>query len=161
MEPDDTFHPKANFDLRPWDEQNDTLQSTIGPDHAKRPSDVITVARSLSEFGRLSPKDPAHEGKRTQSLKRFSLDNAVTLLQQDQKAKFTPELKSPSVKMPFDGFTQEDYSLKLVEEYKAAGIPAGDVWAQSFNLDDVLNWIKNKPAFGSRRFIWINATAAA
>lgn len=72
------------------------------------------------------------------------------MLQQDQKAKFTPELKSPSVKMPFDGCSQEDYALKLVEEYKAAGIPAGNVWAQSFNLDDVLYWINNKPAFGKQ-----------
>ena len=78
MEPDDAFHPQTNFDPRPWDERNDTLQSTVGPDRAKRPSEVITVARNLSEFDRLSPKDPAHEGKRTQSLKRFSFN--LTLL---------------------------------------------------------------------------------
>ncbi|MCP9481605.1 glycerophosphodiester phosphodiesterase [Shimia sp. CNT1-13L.2] len=65
-------------------------------------------------------------------------------------AKFTPELKSPSVEMPFDGFTQEMYAQKLVDEYKAAGIPASDVFAQSFNLDDVLYWIKNEPEFGKQ-----------
>ena len=65
-------------------------------------------------------------------------------------AKFTPELKSPSVEMPFDGFTQENYAQKLVDEYKAAGIPASDVWAQSFNLDDVLYWIKAEPEFGEQ-----------
>ena len=42
-------------------------------------------------------------------------------------AKFTPELKTPSVEMPFDGFTQADYAQKLIDEYKAAGIPASDV----------------------------------
>jgi len=63
-------------------------------------------------------------------------------------AKFTPELKSPSVEMPFDGFTQADYAQKMIDEYKAAGIPASDVWAQSFNLDDVLYWIENEPEFG-------------
>lgn len=63
-------------------------------------------------------------------------------------AKFTPELKSPSVKMPFDGFTQADYAQKMIDEYKDAGIPASDVWAQSFNLDDVLYWIENEPEFG-------------
>lgn len=65
-------------------------------------------------------------------------------------AKFTPELKSPAVEMPFNGFTQEDYAQKLVDEYKAAGIPASDVWLQSFNLDDVLYWIKAEPEFGAQ-----------
>ena len=65
-------------------------------------------------------------------------------------AKFTPELKSPSVEMPFNGFTQEDYAQKLVDEYKAAGIPASDVWLQSFNLEDVLYWIKAEPEFGAQ-----------
>ncbi|RPE71332.1 glycerophosphoryl diester phosphodiesterase [Pacificibacter maritimus] len=64
-------------------------------------------------------------------------------------AKFTPELKSPSVEMPFDGFTQEDYAQKLINEYKDAGIPASDVFAQSFDLDDVLYWIKAEPDFGA------------
>lgn len=64
-------------------------------------------------------------------------------------AKFTPELKSPSVEMPFDGFTQEDYAQKLIDEYKAAGIPASDVFAQSFNLSDILYWIKAEPEFGA------------
>ncbi|MEM7470490.1 MAG: glycerophosphodiester phosphodiesterase family protein [Pseudomonadota bacterium] len=65
-------------------------------------------------------------------------------------AKFTPELKSPSVDMPFNGFTQEDYAQKLVDEYKAAGIPASDVWLQSFNLEDVVYWIKAEPEFGAQ-----------
>ena len=64
-------------------------------------------------------------------------------------AKFTPELKTPSVEMPFDGFTQEDYAQKLIDEYKAAGIPAADVFPQSFNLADILYWIKAEPAFGA------------
>lgn len=68
----------------------------------------------------------------------------------DLGAKFTPELKSPSVEMPFDGFTQADYAQKLIDEYKAAGIPASDVWAQSFNLNDVLYWIENEPDFGKQ-----------
>lgn len=65
-------------------------------------------------------------------------------------AKFTPELKSPSVTMPFDGFTQEDYAQKLLEEYKHAGIPAADIWPQSFNLQDILYWIEKEPAFGKQ-----------
>ena len=65
-------------------------------------------------------------------------------------AKFTPELKAPSVEMPYDGFTQEMYAQKLIDEYKAAGIPASDVFAQSFNLEDVLYWIENEPEFGKQ-----------
>jgi len=65
-------------------------------------------------------------------------------------AKFTPELKSPSVEMPHDGFSQEDYAQKMIDEYKAAEVPASDVWAQSFNLDDVLYWIKAEPEFGKQ-----------
>jgi len=65
-------------------------------------------------------------------------------------AKFTPELKSAAVKMPFNGFTMEDYAQKLINEYKAAGIPASDVWVQSFDLDMVKYWIENEPAFGAQ-----------
>jgi glycerophosphoryl diester phosphodiesterase len=60
-------------------------------------------------------------------------------------AKFTPELKSPSVEMPFLGgdFTQEAYAQKMIDEYIAAGIPPSDVWPQSFNDEDVIYWVKN------------------
>ena len=72
-------------------------------------------------------------------------------------AKFTPELKSPAVDMPFEGFTQADYVQKLINEYKAAGIPASDVWAQSFNLEDVLYWIENEPEFG-KQAVYLDAS---
>ena len=68
----------------------------------------------------------------------------------DLGAKFTPELKSPSVEMPHNGFSQADYAQKMIDEYKAAGVPASDVWAQSFNLEDVLYWIENEPEFGKQ-----------
>lgn len=65
--------------------------------------------------------------------------------------KFTPELKSPSVEMPFEGeYTQQDYAQQMIDEYKAAGVKARDVWAQSFNLEDVLYWIDNEPKFGKQ-----------
>ena len=65
-------------------------------------------------------------------------------------ADFTPELKAPSVEMPFDGFSQEDYAQKMIDEYKDAGIDPSRVWAQSFNLSDVLYWIENEPEFGAQ-----------
>lgn len=65
-------------------------------------------------------------------------------------AKFTPELKSPVVEMPFHGFSQADYAQKMIDEYKTAGIPASDVWVQSFDLNDILYWIENEPEFGAQ-----------
>ena len=64
--------------------------------------------------------------------------------------KMTPELKSASVAMPFDGFTQEAYAQKMLDEYKAALVPPSQVFAQSFNKNDILYWIKAEPAFGKQ-----------
>ncbi|MCG8610682.1 MAG: glycerophosphodiester phosphodiesterase [Pseudomonadales bacterium] len=65
--------------------------------------------------------------------------------------KMTPELKSPSVAMPFEGdYTQEDYAQQMIDEYKAAGVDPENVYAQSFNLQDVLYWIQQEPAFGQQ-----------
>ncbi|BES73552.1 glycerophosphodiester phosphodiesterase family protein [Marinobacter nanhaiticus D15-8W] len=68
---------------------------------------------------------------------------------QELGVKFTPELKTPVVDMPYEGeYTQEDYARQLIAEYEEAGIDPSDVWPQSFLLDDVLFWIKNTPAYG-------------
>lgn len=64
--------------------------------------------------------------------------------------KMTPELKEAVVKMPFDGFTQADYAQKMIDEYKAANVPASDVFAQSFSHADVLYWVQNEPAFAKQ-----------
>lgn len=85
--------------------------------------------------------------------------NSGTLMTHDESialiknlgAKFTPELKAPEVPMPFDGdYTQEKYASQMLDAYKKAGIPPGDVFAQSFNLADVLHWVKTEPAFGAQ-----------
>ena len=65
--------------------------------------------------------------------------------------KFTPELKSPQVEMPYEGdYTQEDYAQQMIDEYKEARVDPDHVWAQSFNLDDVKYWIANEPEFGKQ-----------
>ena len=64
--------------------------------------------------------------------------------------KMTPELKSPSVSMPFDGFTQEMYAQKMIDEYKTAGVKPRSVFAQSFNADDVYYWLDHEPRFGKQ-----------
>jgi glycerophosphoryl diester phosphodiesterase len=77
-------------------------------------------------------------------------DESIALIK-SLGAKFTPELKAPEVAMPFDGdYTQEKYAAQMLEAYKTAGIPPGDVFAQSFDLKDVLFWIKTEPAFGAQ-----------
>ncbi|NMG31026.1 glycerophosphodiester phosphodiesterase [Aromatoleum evansii] len=62
----------------------------------------------------------------------------------------TPELKTPAVRMPFNGFTQQAYAQKMIDEYKAAGVPPSKVWPQSFDKADVLYWIAKEPAFGEQ-----------
>jgi glycerophosphoryl diester phosphodiesterase len=67
----------------------------------------------------------------------------------DLGVKMTPELKAPSVPMPFQGtYTQQHYAQQMIDEYKAAGVAPRSVWPQSFSLDDVLYWIDHEPTFG-------------
>jgi glycerophosphoryl diester phosphodiesterase len=64
--------------------------------------------------------------------------------------KMTPELKSASVAMPFDGYTQEAYAQQMLDDYKAAGVPPHHVWPQSFDERDVRYWLRAEPAFGAQ-----------
>jgi len=73
-------------------------------------------------------------------------------------AKMTPELKSPVVPMPFDGFSQEDYARKMIEEYKQAGVAPHRVYPQSFNIEDVLFWVNEMPQFG-RQAVFLDSAA--
>jgi glycerophosphoryl diester phosphodiesterase len=58
--------------------------------------------------------------------------------------KFTPELKAPSVEMPYEGnYTQQDYAQQMIDEYMEAGIEPEMVWPQSFNRDDIFYWVAN------------------
>lgn len=69
----------------------------------------------------------------------------------DLGVKMTPELKTPSVEMPYEGdYTQVDYAQQMIDEYKAARVEPEMVFAQSFNLDDVRYWIENEPEFGEQ-----------
>lgn len=65
--------------------------------------------------------------------------------------KYTPELKSPEVEMPYQGdYTQEMYAQQMIDEYVDAKVPASSVWPQSFNLDDVVYWVKNTGRYGKQ-----------
>jgi len=71
--------------------------------------------------------------------------------------KHTPELKSGDpdrIKTVFG--SQAKYAQKMIDEFKAAGVKPRDVWAQSFNKDDVLYWIQNEPRFG-RQAVYLDS----
>ncbi|HUG25706.1 glycerophosphodiester phosphodiesterase family protein [Piscinibacter sp.] len=75
--------------------------------------------------------------------------------------KMTPELKSPSVAMPFDGFTQQAYAQKMIDEYKQANVPPRHVWPQSFDKNDVLYWVHNEAAYGKQAVYLDDAESVA
>lgn len=77
----------------------------------------------------------------------LSHKEAVALFQK-LNVKMTPELKSASVPMPFEGFTQQAYAQKLIDELVAAKVPPSRVWPQSFDKNDVLYWVNSTPAYG-------------
>ena len=122
---------------------------------------------TLDEFRQLSAKmdgfnpDATTAEEYQNGTPRWRTDlyaNSGTLMTHDESialikslgAKFTPELKSPEVPMPFDGdYTQEKYASQMLDAYKQAGIPPSDVFAQSFNLADILYWVKTEPAFAA------------
>ncbi|WP_129775285.1 glycerophosphodiester phosphodiesterase family protein [Peristeroidobacter soli] len=65
--------------------------------------------------------------------------------------KHTPELKAGNparLQTVFGG--QEGYAQKMIDTFKAAGVNPKDVYAQSFDVRDVLYWIKNEPRFGQQ-----------
>jgi len=76
--------------------------------------------------------------------------------------KMTPELKAPEVPMPFQGlFSQQDYAQKMIDEYKEAGVSPHKVFAQSFDIGDVLYWVQNEPVFGKQAVYLDDANTVA
>jgi len=73
----------------------------------------------------------------------------------------TPELKTPVVPMPHNGFSQADFAQKMIDEYKAAGVPPTRVWPQSFLKDDVLYWVQQEPLFGRQAVFLDDANTVA
>ncbi|WP_308917050.1 glycerophosphodiester phosphodiesterase family protein [Jannaschia sp. LMIT008] len=136
---------------------------------ASATAECRTSEITLDQFRTLTPKMDAadgdaetveayvNDGVADWRTTLYSADNAGLLTHAESialfdtlGADFTPELKSPSVEMPHDGFSQEDYAQKLVDEYKEAGIDPSRVWLQSFNLEDVRYWIEAEPEFGAQ-----------
>ena len=63
--------------------------------------------------------------------------------------KHTPELKAGNPARVTQVFgSQANYAQAMINEFKRAHVDPRDVWAQSFNLDDVVYWAQHEPAFG-------------
>ncbi|KAK3687155.1 PLC-like phosphodiesterase [Podospora appendiculata] len=75
--------------------------------------------------------------------------------------KFTPELKTPVVPMPFPAgsdYTQAKYAQQMIDEFKTAGIKPDRVFIQSFLYDDLLYWLKAEPKF-AKQAIFLDESA--
>jgi len=63
--------------------------------------------------------------------------------------KHTPELKEGDAQRIMTVFGgQENYAQAMIDEFKKAGVDPQNVFAQSFNKNDILYWIKHEPRFG-------------
>tara|TARA_R110000823_G_scaffold47903_7_gene121806 strand:- start:10619 stop:11881 length:1263 start_codon:yes stop_codon:yes gene_type:complete len=106
--------------------------------------DVVNAsAGSVDEFLQDPPDRALSQGTLMTHRESIELFRSLGL-------KMTPELKAPEVPMPFAGLTQEAYARALIEEYLEAGVPPGRVFAQSFDLQDVLLWVREYPAFADQ-----------
>jgi glycerophosphoryl diester phosphodiesterase len=105
--------------------------------------DAITVAEYLK--GTAEWRTDGYASRGTLMTHKESIE-----LFKQLNVKMTPELKSATVAMPFDGFSQQDYARKMLSEYQAADVPSADVFLQSFDRDDVLFWITENPSFGEQ-----------
>lgn len=137
---------------------------TLQPATAKCCTSDITLAEFKTLKGKMDAADPnattvAEYMNATPSWRTDLYTAGGTLMTHAESielfkelgVKMTPELKSPSVAMPYDGdYSQEDYAQQMIDEYKAAGVNPEDVYAQSFNLEDVRYWLSHEPAFGEQ-----------
>lgn len=124
----------------------------------------ITVDEFLSLKGKMDAANPAAKSVEeyldgTANFRTDLYTEQGTLMTHSQSIELfkslnvamTPELKEALVPMPFDGnYTQQDYAQQLVTEYERAGVPAENVWMQSFNLQDVLYWVEQAPEWGKQ-----------
>jgi len=117
-------------------------------------------ARTVQEYlgGTASFRTDLYSGPSSGTLLTHA--QSITLFKQ-LGVQMTPELKTPVVPMPFDGFSQADYAQKLIDEYRAAGVPPARVWPQSFLKDDVLYWVNSEPAYGRQAVYLDDANTVA
>lgn len=136
----------------------------VEPASARCCASDLTLAEFKSLCGKMDARDPRATTPEefqggTADFRTDLYSTCSTLLSHAESiqlidglgAKFTPELKEgdpDDVEAVFG--SQEAYAQAMIDEYEAAGIRPWRVWAQSFNLDDVLYWIANEPQFGEQ-----------
>jgi glycerophosphoryl diester phosphodiesterase len=101
------------------------------------------AARTVEEFvgGTPSFRTDLYTGRGTMMSLRDSIE-----LNQRNGVKHTPELKEgdpASIASIFGG--QDRYAQTFADELHAAGVKPRDAFPQSFNVNDILYWIKNTP----------------
>ena len=60
-------------------------------------------------------------------------------------AKFTPELKGVTDGFGESGLDRGRLARRMLDEYVEAGVPAKDVWPQSFYVEDIRLWLRDYP----------------
>jgi glycerophosphoryl diester phosphodiesterase len=156
--------PLANTCIQPFTPaQLDGDGNVVVPAAAECRTSEITLAEFKSLRGKMDAFNPAAQtpeefvgGTASFRTDLYAGPTSGTLLSHAESIRLfkklgvgmTPELKEPSVEMPFHGFTQEQYAQKMIDEYKAARVQPHDVWPQSFSIDDVLYWIQHEPHYG-------------
>jgi glycerophosphoryl diester phosphodiesterase len=154
----------------------DSDGNVVAPAAAECRTSEITLAEFKTLRGKMDAFDPLAQtveefvgGTADFRTELYSGPTSGTLLSHAESialferlgAGMTPELKAPSVPMPFNGFAQRDYAQKMIDEYEAAGVHPRDVWAQSFSIDDVLYWIDHAPQFGKQAVYLDDASTVA
>jgi len=105
------------------------------------------AARTAAEFVAAMPLPRADLGPSAARGTLLSHAESIALFQR-LGVEMTPELKAPSVRMPFNGLTRDALAQRFIDEYKAAGVPPSAVWPQSFERRDVRYWVRHEPEFG-------------
>ena len=107
----------------------------------------IAAAQTVEQF--VTPQRAARPDLGAGAERGTLLTHAESIaLFQSLGVQMTPELKAPSVELPFNGLTRDQLAQKLIDEYRAAGVPPSAVWPQSFDRRDVEYWIRREPEFG-------------
>jgi glycerophosphoryl diester phosphodiesterase len=69
------------------------------------------------------------------------------------RVRMIPELKEA---VDWGGFTRERLAQRLLDEYRAAGVPPSDVFPQSFERRTVDYWLANEPEYGRQAVLLDN-----
>lgn len=82
--------------------------------------------------------------------------------------KMIPDLKTPSVPMPYDSngdgtgdYSQQDYAQQMIDEYKRENVKPDNVYPQSFDIRDIRYWMAKEPQFGKQAVYLIGGNTVA